>query len=178
MTDRTKALPFLLISLLISALLGWLAFVPATAGEVESSGFGVITIPQPDKPDNASACVEPVEVMRREHMNLLMHQRDDTVLDGERDGKYSLVGCMDCHNPAESAETAIRYPDPQHFCAGCHLYTSVQIDCFECHADRGLGNIQQGELAGLLDDVGEMLPGADLLSLQTFQAQLGDSGGD
>ena len=168
----------LLRLLLISTLLGWLAFVPVTAGEVESSGFGAIAIPQPVKPDNASACVEPVEVMRREHMNLLLHQRDDTVLDGERDGKYSLVGCMDCHNPAESAETAIRYSDPQHFCAGCHLYTSVQIDCFECHADRGLGNIQQGELASQLKISSEAQPGLNLLSLQTFQTQLGDSGGD
>jgi predicted CXXCH cytochrome family protein len=166
----TKALRLLLIS----TLLGWLAFAPVTAGEVESSGFGAVAIPQPGKPDNASACVEPVEVMRREHMNLLLHQRDDTVLDGERDGKYSLVGCMDCHNPAESAETAIRYPDPQHFCAGCHLYTSVQIDCFECHADRGLGKIQQGRLEG----PGETLPGSSLLSLQTFQTHLGDAGVD
>jgi len=153
--DRTKALPFLLISLLCCTLLGWLAFAPVTAGEVESSGFGAIAIPQPDKPDNASACVEPVEVMRREHMNLLLHQRDATVLNGERDSK-----------------------DPQHFCAGCHLYTSVQIDCFECHADRGLGNIQQGELASQLKISSEAQPGLDLLSLQTFQTQLGDSGGD
>ena len=178
MIDCTKALPFLLISLLISALLGWLAVTQAVAGEVESSGFGAVAIPQPGKPGNASACVAPVEIMRREHMNLLLHQRDDTVLDGERDGKYSLVGCMDCHNPAENAETAIRYPDPQHFCAGCHLYTSVQIDCFECHADRGLGKIQQGQLEGLLDAAGETQAGSGLLSLQTFQGQLEDSGGD
>jgi predicted CXXCH cytochrome family protein len=172
--DYTKALHFLLQS----TLLGWLAFAPVTAAEVESSGFGSVAIPQPDKPDNANECVAPVEVMRREHMNLLLHQRDATVLDGERDGKYSLVGCMDCHNPAESAETAIRYPDPQHFCAGCHLYTSVQIDCFECHADRGLGNIQQGELAGQLKISSEAQPGLDLLSLQTFQTHLGDAGVD
>ena len=178
MIDCTKALPFLLISLLISALLGWLAVPPAVAGDVESSGFGAVTIPQPGKPDNASACVAPVEIMRREHMNMLLHQRDDTVLDGERDGKYSLVGCMDCHNPAESAETAIRYPDPQHFCAGCHLYTSVQIDCFECHADRGLGNIQQGELAGQHKVSSETQPGSDLLSLQTYQTHLGDDSVD
>ena len=72
---------------------------------------------------------------------------------------------MDCHNPAESAETAIRYPDPQHFCAGCHLYTSVSIDCFECHADRSLSQLQQGQLDRQLD--------AGLTSLHTFQIQLG-----
>ena len=178
MIDCTKALPFLLISLLIGSLLGWLAVTQAVAGEVETSGFGAVVIPQPGKPDNARACVAPVEIMRREHMNLLMHQRDATVLDGERDGNYSLVGCMECHNPAENAESAIRYPDPQHFCAGCHLYASVQIDCFECHADRGLGKIQQGQLEGLLDAAGETLAGSGLLSLQTFQGQLEDSSGD
>ncbi|MCG6888383.1 MAG: hypothetical protein LJE92_02245 [Gammaproteobacteria bacterium] len=174
MIDCSKALPFLLVSLLISTLLGWLAFTQAVAGEVESSGFGAVAIPQPHKPDNASACVEPLDIMRREHMNLLLHQRDATVLDGERDGNYSLVGCMDCHNPAASAETVIRYPDPQHFCAGCHLYASVKIDCFECHADRGLAKIEQGRLA----DSNVAQPGSGLLSLQTFQMQLGDTGGD
>ena len=174
MFDSTKALPFLLISLLISTLLGWLAVTQAVAGDVESSGFGAVAIPQPGKPGNASACVEPVDIMRREHMNFLLHQRDATVLNGERDGKHSLVGCMDCHNPADSAEAAIRYPDPQHFCAGCHLYASVQIDCFECHADRGLGMIEQSQL----QDSSEAHPGSDLLSLQTFQTRLGDSDGD
>ena len=170
MINYMKALRLLLISI----LLGWLTVTATAAGEVESSGFGAVAIPQPGKPGNASACVEPVEVMRREHMNLLLHQRDDTVLDGERDGKYSLVGCMDCHNPAQSAETAIRYPDPQHFCAGCHLYTSVQIDCFECHADRSLGKIEHGQLKF----PNEAQPGSNLLSLQTFQIQLGNSDGD
>jgi len=146
----------------MSACLGWLA--PAIAAEVASSGFGNITVPEPAKPANANACVEPVETMRREHMNFLLHQRDETVLDGERDSKHSLVGCMDCHNPAESAETAIRYPDPQHFCAGCHLYASVQIDCFECHADRGLGEVQQSQLQPLFD--------TGLSSLQTFRDRL------
>jgi hypothetical protein len=172
--DCTKALPFLLISLLFSSLLGCLAVTQAAAGEVDSSGFGAVVIPQPNKPGSASTCVEPVEVMRREHMNLLLHQRDATVQNGERDAKHSLVGCMDCHNPAENAETAIRYPDPQHFCAGCHLYASVQIDCFECHADRGLGKIEQDQLQVSSKEQA----GSGLLSLQTFQTRLGDFDGD
>lgn len=154
--------------LLLTALLGWLT--PALSADVKSSSLGDVAIPQPPKPVDASACVEPVEVMRREHMNFLLHQRDATVLDGERDSKYSLVGCMNCHNPSESAETALRYPDPEHFCAGCHLYTSVRIDCFECHADRGLAEVQQGRLARPTEQ--------GLLSLQTFHQQLGRSDGD
>jgi predicted CXXCH cytochrome family protein len=101
-------------------------------------------------------------------MKFLLHQRDATVLEGDRDSKYSLVGCMDCHNPAETAETSVRYPEPEHFCAGCHLYASVQIDCFECHADRSLKQVQQGQLASPLN--------SGLLSLQTFHNRLGESG--
>ena len=152
----------LLRHLLTGFLTGYLLL--ASAAAAESSGFGAVAIPQPGKPANAAACVEPTDIMRREHMTLLMHQRDATVLEGERDGRHSLTACMDCHNPAESAETAVRYPDPQHFCAGCHLYTSVSIDCFECHADRGLSQMQQGRLDPQADD--------GLLSLHTFQAQL------
>jgi len=168
--DCSKALR----CLLHSSLLCWLAFAPVAAGEVETSGFGAVAIPQPGKPGNASNCVEPIDTMRREHMNLLLHQRDATVLKGERGSKHSLVGCIDCHNPAESAETAVRYPDPEHFCAGCHLYTSVKIDCFECHADRALGNIEQGQLKISV----EQQPGSGLQSLQTSQARFGDSDGD
>lgn len=156
---------------LFTALLtGLLLLASAGAGAAESSGFGAVAIPQPAKPANAAACVEPVEIMRRDHMTLLMHQRDATVLEGERDGKYSLTGCMDCHNPAESAASAIRYPDPQHFCAGCHLYASVRIDCFECHADRSLGRMQQGRV--------DSLAGDGLLSLHSFQARRESRRGD
>jgi predicted CXXCH cytochrome family protein len=79
-------------------------------------------------------------------MKFLMHQRDATVLKGERDKKYSLVGCIDCHNPAGAGEKVVRYEDPEHFCSSCHQYTSVKIDCFECHADRGLESSQQSWL--------------------------------
>ena len=165
--------------LALSALLGWFACLPAAAAEVESSGFGAVVIPQPTKPGNASACVEPVDIMRRDHMKFLLHQRDATVLEGERDSKYSLVGCMDCHNATEPTETVVRYPDPQHFCAGCHLYASVKIDCFECHADRSLKQLQQGRLDLPLENLPlEDQPGSALLSLQTFHQQLGTSGGE
>ena len=110
-----------------------------------ASSFGSIAIPAPETPKNALQCVEPVEVMRKNHMQFLLHQRDQTVIEGVRSKKYSLVGCIDCHNPADS-EKIVRYEDPKHFCAGCHLYTSVKIDCFECHADRGLESVKQSRL--------------------------------
>ena len=132
--------------LMLVCLFGALPLVSASAADENASSFGQVMIPAPIKPAGASDCVEPVEVMRRDHMKFLMHQRDATVIQGERDTKYSLVGCMDCHNPADAGEEVIRYENPQHFCAGCHAYASVKIDCFECHADRGLARSEQGRL--------------------------------
>jgi predicted CXXCH cytochrome family protein len=157
------------LPILVFAVLAWLTCA-VSAAEPAASGFGGVVIPQPAKPAAADECVEPVDVMRREHMNFLLHQRDETVLEGKRDSKYSLTGCMDCHNPTQADGKLLRYPDPRHFCADCHRYASVKIDCFECHADRGLGNSQQSQLSPL--------PDQSLLSLQTFSRQVERSGED
>jgi hypothetical protein len=133
----------------------------------ETSSPGRIAIPAPAKPTDATSCVEPVDVMRRDHMDFLMHQRDATVLSGQRERKYSLVGCMDCHNPASDDGQVVRYEDPEHFCSSCHSYASVRIDCFECHADRGLLRSQQGRL-GIEAD-------SRLLSAHTFSLKLEQS---
>jgi predicted CXXCH cytochrome family protein len=156
--------------LLLTTLLGSLPFTIVSAAEETASSFGKIAIPAPVKPAAAANCVEPVEVMRRDHMKFLLHQRDATVLEGERDKKYSLVGCMDCHNPASANEEIVRYEDPQHFCASCHNYASVNIDCFECHADRGLASSQQSRLT--------LWNNTQPLSMQTFRHQVGQTRGD
>jgi len=137
--------PILRVTLLLSLL----SLAPAgilSAADESTSGFGDIAIPNPQKPASAEQCVEPVAVMRRDHMKFLTHQRDATVINGERETSYSLVGCMNCHNPASASGEVVRYEDPQHFCAECHAYASVKIDCFECHADRGLEQQQQSQL--------------------------------
>lgn len=84
-------------------------------------------------------CVEDTEFMRRNHMTLLMHQRDKTVHQGERPKKHSLRNCLSCHAPAHppgGAEPA-SIKSGKHFCAECHIYAAVKIDCFECHAEIG-----------------------------------------
>jgi len=81
------------------------------------------------------ACVEPTDVMRRSHMDLLTHQRDDTLRRGIRTKKYSLNECLECHvQPDESGKVA-RVDSPKHFCSTCHTYAAVKLDCFECHSD-------------------------------------------
>lgn len=137
----------ILRSLLLAALLLQLSPGIAVAAEgPASSGLGAVAIPQPPQAAYGESCVEPVDVMRREHMRFLDHQRDRTVIDGERGSRYSLAGCLDCHNPQVPGSEAVRYGDPQHFCTTCHSYASVRIDCFECHADRGDGSSLQGSL--------------------------------
>ncbi len=94
-------------------------------------------VPYPDIPKGrGEACVEDTEYMRRNHMTLLMHQRDDTMHKGIRSKRHSLKECLDCHAVAGADSTPVTVADPQHFCRSCHDYAAVKIDCFQCHASR------------------------------------------
>lgn len=79
-------------------------------------------------------CVEPTDLMRREHMQFLMHQRDDTVHGGIRGARHSLVGCIDCHAQKDPQGLAIPVNAEGQFCESCHRFAGVSMDCFECHA--------------------------------------------
>ena len=75
-------------------------------------------------------CVEPVEVMRRDHMKLILHQRDMTMHEGIRTSKHSLKNCVDCHANLKTGSVLGK----DGFCESCHHYAAVKIDCFECHS--------------------------------------------
>jgi len=83
-----------------------------------------------------TVCVEPVEIMRKQHFEFVLDHRDKTVIDGIRTKKHSLNECIDCHITANTQGVFARYSEDTHFCASCHQYTAVNIDCFQCHADR------------------------------------------
>jgi len=85
-------------------------------------------------------CVEPSDVMRRNHMRFLKHQRDDTVRDGVRGAKYSLKACINCHASSNTHSVATGQTD---FCTSCHSYAAVRIDCFECHSSKPQAVAQQ-----------------------------------
>ena len=78
-------------------------------------------------------CVEPTDVMRRNHMDFLKHQRDDTMHKGIRTKKHSLEQCLECHVPPKDEAKAA---EDEHFCKSCHVYAGVRIDCFQCHNSR------------------------------------------
>ena len=91
------------------------------------------------KIERGEACVAPVAEMRRNHMEMLFHQRDRTLRQGLREPRFSLKGCVDCH--ASRATGSVLGKDG--FCSSCHSYASVKIDCFECHTP-----LRQKKLAG------------------------------
>ena len=56
--------------------------------------------------------------------------------EGIRGEPASLANCIDCHVEANEKGEIAGIDSKEHFCNGCHKYASVQIDCFQCHADR------------------------------------------
>jgi hypothetical protein len=81
-------------------------------------------------------CVEPNDYMRRNHMRLLDHHRDETVLNGVRSKKYSLKECINCHASEKTGSVATAKDD---FCVSCHSFAAVKIDCFDCHSTKPQG---------------------------------------
>ncbi len=86
--------------------------------------------PELEKPAEAKKCVEPVDFMRGNHMQMLNQWRDFVVRDGERiyiakDGSQynmSLTNtCLGCHN------------DKTKFCDRCHNSLAVAPYCWDCH---------------------------------------------
>ncbi len=78
-------------------------------------------------------CVEDVDIIRRNHPDLLKHHRIETLRHGIRTTKYSLKGCVECHASAKTGSVASAKDD---FCVTCHAYAGVQLDCWDCHASK------------------------------------------
>ena len=116
----------LTVGLLGSLLaLGWLASI--NAAEPDKSGR--VALPKV-KIEKGEKCVEPTAEMRRNHMKMLLHQRDKTMHQGIRTIQHSLKNCIDCHaNPKTNSVIG-----KDGFCESCHSYAAVSIDCFECHS--------------------------------------------
>ena len=80
------------------------------------------------------ACVRDTPFMRKNHMELLLHQRDLTMYQGIRPKNERLNACVSCHAVEDTHGKAVSFEDPKHFCRTCHDFTAVQVDCFECHS--------------------------------------------
>ena len=108
----------------------------ATAGSAaDNDGEGRVPMPSISR-GNGEECVANTDFMRRNHMKLLLHQRDQTTREGVRTKHYSLKECVACHAVPGPDARPVTAASPEHFCRACHDYAAVSIDCFECHASR------------------------------------------
>ncbi len=89
-------------------------------------------------------CVDDPQYMRLNHMKLLLKQRDESVRQGIRGGKYSLARCVNCH--ASKVNHSVLGTN-RNFCQGCHVYASVKIDCFECHSSSPTAHTLERQVA-------------------------------
>ncbi len=132
-----------LLQRLFALMIGTLLLLPlaATADEDEEEEheplpFSELVITEPaQRYSEETGCVAPEEEMRRNHMEYILHQRDETMHKGIRTRQFSLEECINCHAIKDDNGEYVRVEDERHFCATCHTYASVKIDCFQCHSD-------------------------------------------
>jgi len=91
-------------------------------------------------------CVEATQVMRRDHMKFLLHQRDETMHEGIRTKKHSLVNCISCHVNKDAQDKFIPANAKGQFCETCHTFAGVSMDCFQCHATKPRSSAQADPL--------------------------------
>ena len=139
----------------------------AVAREAAAVGVaGRTPLPTIEPAAKGGQCVAEPAFMRRNHMDLLKHQRDDTVFRGIRSAgppqaasspsgsgreaagaragggaRYSLKECIACHASVKTGSVA---KTETNFCVSCHSYAAVQIDCFECHTAKPAALAQRG----------------------------------
>lgn len=144
------------IALILALSGGGLVVLPnqlANADETNINGSAVLAGILPDIPKGkGKSCIAPTDFMRRNHMNLLSHDRDETVHFGNRQVKASLKECVSCHAVNGANNTPVTVEDPKHFCRSCHDYVAVKIDCFECHASRPDQNLKSSQDKTLKED--------------------------
>ena len=116
-----------------------IAWISVDLVHAEDRRAGRVALPTIKIEETGKTCVAPVEEMRRNHMQMLFHQRDRTLRQGIREARASLKGCVDCHAGRESGSVLGK----DGFCSSCHSYASVKIDCFECHTP-----LRQKKVAG------------------------------
>lgn len=81
------------------------------------------------KIENPGECIAPAEEMRRNHMEMLKHQRDRTMRQGIRGEKAGLNECINCH----ASKTTGSVTGKDGFCQSCHSYAAIKLDCWDCH---------------------------------------------
>ena len=132
---------------ILATLLLTLPIAASADKDTHTLPFSDLSLAEPARHFSATQeCVEPEEEMKRNHMNYILHQRDETVYGGIRTRQYALEECINCHASKDEDGEYVRVEDTRHFCASCHTYASVKIDCFQCHADVPVRDSRMSEL--------------------------------
>ena len=122
MYDKEKIIPGIIIFLCLITFPVW---YNVASGKAAYS-------PDPKILPGTESCVESAEYMRKFHMNLLNHWRDEVVRNENRvyvsqDGKEYDISlsntCMNCHS------------NKSEFCDRCHNYMEVDPYCWSCHIE-------------------------------------------
>ncbi len=118
----------------LCGLLLLLTASPAVLAQASTSQKASSRVPQPlIEPARGGQCLEDPDFMRRNHPELLKHQRDETLRGGVRTEKHSLKACIACHASPTTGSVASKNTD---FCISCHTFTGVKMDCFGCHTSK------------------------------------------
>lgn len=122
-------------AILRSSLVGiGLAGMLFCALAVQAAGEGSYVV-EGSQAAQGGSCVEPTDFMRRNHMEVIKHQRDETVHNGIRSTKHSLAGCIECHVSYAVDNTPVPVNTGGQFCRSCHEFAAVGgMGCFGCHA--------------------------------------------
>jgi len=129
MTPRRNPVAMVAVALVLVLTSPWLG---ALEKQNADNGLLVPII----TPGQGEKCVADTQFMRRNHMTMLKHQRDETVREGIRGNPYSIGECINCHVVIGADAQPVSIASEKHFCRACHDYAAVKIDCFECHASR------------------------------------------
>ena len=101
------------------------------------------------------------EFWRVNHMDLLRHDRDQTLRLGDRTVPASLKQCLVCHAVTGPDAEPVAANDSGGFCAVCHEYAAVNIDCFSCHKatpdPRGLEVLQSARAMGSTPEANQLI---------------------
>jgi len=136
----------------LAVLLGGWVVATLPAQLLADTPFPVI-----NEPEGVKCDIQPEEEARRNHMEYILHKRDETMHRGIRTEKYALARCIDCHVQPDENGNIARYGSKEHFCSTCHEYAAVSIDCFECHADKPQKYIKRNKQTALQQQLKQVL---------------------
>jgi len=120
--------PFFQRKCIAGLLAGIVLALPAMQALAESTYLA-----NGSKAASLKSCVAPTHEIRINHMDYMKHERDETVRDGDRTGKFSIAECIDCHAGKDSAGNYLPVDSEGQFCRNCHEYAAVHPACFDCH---------------------------------------------